>query len=96
MGTFWSVWLGNDRTRGLALVYEGTSGSVLYFQWLQWLVMELEIGTWGYLWVCVGTYDGSGLICEGPCGVRMPPTLAEISNYGQDFQLQRFCSQLFG
>jgi hypothetical protein len=56
MGTLVCVWLGNDSTWWLALVYGGTCGSVLNFQWLQWVVMELEIGTWGYLWVCVHTY----------------------------------------
>jgi hypothetical protein len=64
------VGLGNDSTWWLALVYGGTCGSVLNFQWLRWLVMELEIGTWGNLWVRVGTY-GCGWVPWGACGLGM-------------------------
>jgi hypothetical protein len=49
MGTGGSMWLGNDGTWCLAQVYGGTCGSVLYFQWLQWQVMELEIGRVGFV-----------------------------------------------
>jgi hypothetical protein len=64
------VGIGNDSTWWLALVYGGTCGSVLNFQWLGWLVMELEIGTWRYLWVCVHTY-GFGWVPWGACGLEL-------------------------
>jgi hypothetical protein len=57
------MWLGNDSTWCLALVFGGSCGSVLYFLWLRWLIMlELEIGyegvlvgTCAYIWVWMGT-----------------------------------------
>jgi hypothetical protein len=60
----------NDSTWCLALVYWSTCRSMLYFQWLRWIVMELELGTWAYLWVHLGTYEcGWGL--WSPCGLVM-------------------------
>jgi hypothetical protein len=60
------VGIGNDNTWCWALVYGGTCGSVLNFQWLWWLVMEKLVcgGTSWYVWVHMGV-DGYLGVCVG-------------------------------